>query len=214
MHKRVKDVNLVQSDCCGSSFFADRAEARRHKLVAAARALFTEHGFHATGMAQIAAASGIKVGQIYRDFSSKEQIVGAIIATDLAGFLDEAGLRSAVGAHDRSAVRRWISEFVCGDLDDNRRLMPEICAEAARNDRVATIMRAVNERVIADLTAALNVFAPQPERAERVAVVADLILTLAIGLTSQRSTGNVRAPASLCARIEAVIDAELAALTG
>lgn len=164
-------------------------------------------------MAQIATASGIKVGQIYRDFASKEQIVGAIVETDLAAFLDEAALRKAVDAHDLTAVRRWIGEFVCGDTDDeSRRLMPEICAEAARNDRVAAIMQNVNARVIADLTEALTVFAPQPEKAAQIAVVADLILTLAIGLTSQRSTGTLRAPEALCARIEALIDAELAAL--
>jgi AcrR family transcriptional regulator len=206
---------LDKDDCCAlSTLGPGRADIRRQKLVASARALFAAHGFHATGMAQIAAASGIKVGQIYRDFDSKEQIVGAIVEADLAAFLDEAGLRRAVDAHDLAAVRRWIGEFVCGDTDEeSRRLMPEICAEAARNDKVAAIMQGVNARVVADLVTALTAFAPQPDKAARVEVVAELILTLAIGLTSQRGTNTLRAPELLCARIEALIDAELTALS-
>ena len=55
---------------CGMEKAPSRADLRRSHLLETARQLFAERGFHQTGMAQIAAASGIKVGQIYRDFES------------------------------------------------------------------------------------------------------------------------------------------------
>ncbi len=95
---------------------ATRADDRRRHLIDVARKLFTEHGFHATGVAQIAAASGIRVGQIYRDFSGKEDIVAAIVAEDVAAFLDEdvrlrtlAGAR--VSAQDYLRTRRMQQEM-------------------------------------------------------------------------------------------------------
>ena len=57
---------------------ATRAEQRRARIIAAARTLFAENGFHNTGIAQIAKQSGVLVGQIYRDFANKEEIVVAI----------------------------------------------------------------------------------------------------------------------------------------
>ena len=77
-----------------------------------ARKLFIENGFHGTGVAQIAARSGIKVGQIYRDFSSKEDIIAAIVNSDCRSFL---GRRNA--APRDPARRRGAS----GDLGPSAR---------------------------------------------------------------------------------------------
>lgn len=66
--------------CC--PLFHNRAEHRRRLVTDTARKLFMNHGFHATGMAQLAKESGIAVGQIYRDFASKEDIVAAICNAD------------------------------------------------------------------------------------------------------------------------------------
>ncbi len=59
-----------------------RAEMRRQRVMQAARKLFIENGFHATGMAQVAKMSGVAIGQIYRDFASKEEIVVALVEAD------------------------------------------------------------------------------------------------------------------------------------
>jgi len=190
----------------------DRAAERRGRVIAATRVLFAEHGFHNTGIAQIAAASGVKVGQLYRDFPAKEAIVAAIVEADLATFLDEASLREAVAAGDLKVVRRWIGDFVCGHAKRRDTLFPEICAEASRNDRIAAIMDGVNQRVRADLTLALAAFAPDPDQAAAVSVLTDLILTFKMGLASQVAVQPDRDIAPLCARIEALVDAELAAL--
>lgn len=175
-----------------------------------ARALFAEHGFHGTGIAQIAAESGVKVGQLYRDFPAKEAIVAAIVEADLLDFLDEAALRRAIEAGDLDEVRRWIGGFVCGRDREHSRLYPEICAEAARNVRIGTIMDGVEQRVRGDVLLALSALAP--ERQAAAEVVADLILTLKIGVANQLTVRPDRDLSALCARIETLIDAELEGL--
>ncbi len=192
-----------------------RAEERRNRLVVASRILFCERGFHATGMAQIAEASGVKVGQIYRDFASKDDIIAAIVETDVTGFLDEAALRAAVAAGDRMAVRNWIARFVTPDpVDAGDQLMPEIIAEAVRNERIAAIMSDLDARIRQTMQAALTVFAPEPSRAGDVAVVADLILTLVIGQCSRMAANTERDVRALQARILQLVDAEIRALAG
>ncbi len=191
---------------------ATRADDRRRHLIDVARKLFTEHGFHATGVAQIAAASGIRVGQIYRDFSGKEDIVAAIVAEDVAAFLDEEGLAAALAAGDSAAIRDWIDRFVRFDKSDDKcRLASEIAAEAARNDRIAAIQHDVDAKLKAMLTAAFEALTPADACGERCAGTAALVLALGKGLMYRRLV-DPGGEAVLMARVEAVIDREMADL--
>lgn len=101
---------------------AARSVARREHLLDTARKLFVEQGFHRTGMAQIALASGIKVGQIYRDFENKEAIIAAICEINLLAWLEEDKLEAAVAARDTAAIRAWIERFFLDEptLEDRR----------------------------------------------------------------------------------------------
>ncbi|MEP9400602.1 TetR/AcrR family transcriptional regulator [Sphingomonas sp. VNH70] len=177
-------MNLLQ---CGDACRATKAAARRQKLVGVARRLFAEQGFHSTGVAQLAAESGIRVGQIYRDFADKEAIVAEIVESDLATFLNEADLDRAIAAQDPCAIRHWLRVFSrCEGATDSRALVPEIIAEAARNDRIAGIAHAINRRVRAALGRAILALAPEPEQAAERARLADLILTIGAGLMHRR----------------------------
>ncbi|WP_293976905.1 TetR/AcrR family transcriptional regulator [Sphingomonas sp.] len=100
----------------------------------AARHLFTACGFQNTRMAQISAAAGIKVGQIYRDFDSKEAIVAEIVAADIAEFLNEETLERAIESRDPVALRHWITNFICDSDPDEGRLLAQIIVEATRNE--------------------------------------------------------------------------------
>ncbi|MCX4705500.1 TetR/AcrR family transcriptional regulator [Streptomyces sp. NBC_01373] len=53
-------------------------EARRQEILEAALTLFAEKGFAHTSMADIAAASGISIGAVYRYFPSKGDLVLAV----------------------------------------------------------------------------------------------------------------------------------------
>lgn len=159
-----------------------RAAERRQHILDTARNLFIGNGFHGTGVAQIAAASGIKVGQLYRDFASKEEIIAAIALADLSQFLDEAALDAAIEATDIDALREWILSFVTYEDVDGYRLMPEIMAESARNPRVAQLQEDISARVRSALTRALEAYAPGNQRATARLELADLIQTLGGGL--------------------------------
>src|SRR3546814_21157826 len=91
-----------------------RSAARRQHILATTRDLFVKRGFHRTGMAQIASSSGIAVGQIYRDFANKEAIIAAICEADLAEWLEDETLETAV--EDRKSVVAGKSESVRVDL--------------------------------------------------------------------------------------------------
>lgn len=57
----------------------------REKLLDAATTVFTKRGFAATSMQDIASEAGVSVGLIYRHFSSKEALFGALVELALEG---------------------------------------------------------------------------------------------------------------------------------
>ncbi|MGH2879494.1 MAG: TetR/AcrR family transcriptional regulator, partial [Solirubrobacteraceae bacterium] len=66
---------------------------REHEIVAATRLLFDERGLQDAPMEDIARAVGINRAQIYRLFSSKEELFVLTLASylgELADLLDEA----------------------------------------------------------------------------------------------------------------------------
>lgn len=202
-------------DAGGGVDRAGRAGQRRRHLLEVARALFVEQGFHGTGVAQIAAASGVKVGQIYRDFAGKEDIIAAIVLRDLSGFLDEDGLARAIETGDVATIRAWILALVGYDADvDGYRLVPEIAAESARNERIARLQDEMNDRVRGTLMRALAACAPGDDRAAAREEFADLITTLGIGLCQWTVVGARRGQdvRPLYARMRAILARELDAL--
>lgn len=154
-------------------------------MIHAARVAFAAHGFHGTGIAQIAQESGVLVGQIYRDFANKEAIVAVIVERDLEEFLAERGLAAA---HDPQAVRDWIARFVAceGAEQDGGRLVAEIMAEASRNTRIAAIVRQVHERMRCELRAALRLLVPDDVPAERFDRLVGMIETIGSGVFNRR----------------------------
>ena len=165
----------------------DRAAIRRERIVDAARILFIENGFHATGVAQIAKASGVAVGQIYRDFEAKEEIVSAIVESDCARFMARESLSVAIAARDGAVVWEWLRQFIMpAERYGTEHMFAEIVAESARNERIAAIFARTRADVDESMQAALALLAPGEGIAERRAMLADLILTQSLGLKQQR----------------------------
>lgn len=180
-------------------------------MIHAAREAFAANGFHGTGIAQIAQASGVRVGQIYRDFANKEAIVAEIVARDLEDFLSEQGLCAAGATGDPEAVRAWIGQFVaCEKPESGGRLVAEIMAEASRNVRIAEIVRTVNERMNNELSSALRLLVPASVSPARFECVAEMIQTIAAGVFQRRVTEqdqpNREVIAALMNCINAAID--------
>ncbi len=58
---------------------ADRTAATRAALVAAARALFAEHGFADVGTERVAQAAGVTRGALYHQFADKAELFAAVL---------------------------------------------------------------------------------------------------------------------------------------
>jgi AcrR family transcriptional regulator len=195
-----------------SSDRSEKAIARRDRIVQAARVLFAEHGFHATGMAQISRESGVLVGQIYRDFANKEAIVEAIVELDLGEFLADTELSEARGRCDKAGIRDWIIRFIGGSELEDFRLVAEILAEASRSERIATIFRCVDERLRSQLAQALEILVPGDADDQALERLAETILTMSAGMFHRRlMTPGVDHGPVLRALADCV-DRELAAL--
>ncbi len=75
-----------------------RAEKREH-LIEVAAGLFNRFGYHAAGVDQVIAESGIAKTTLYRHFASKEDLIVAVLKRIDEGFRDD--MRKAV---DRAAA--------------------------------------------------------------------------------------------------------------
>jgi len=192
----------------------NKGEERRWRVIAAARKLFIDNGFHATGIAQIARESGVAVGQLYRDFAAKEDIVAAIVNADCRSFMAADALRLAIQDGQEHEVRDWIRQFVMPDEDDedDGRLFAEIIAEAARNARVAAIFESIHDDVRVLMLDALAMLASGDALAVRRAALADAILTMSLGLLHHRLVRPRSDMTPLVTTLLGIIDREIDAL--
>ena len=65
-----------------------KSEVRPSELVAAAHALFTERGFAATRLEEVAARAGVSKGTVYLYFQSKEALFQAVVRAAVTPNLD------------------------------------------------------------------------------------------------------------------------------
>jgi AcrR family transcriptional regulator len=191
-----------------------RAELRREHLLQTARSLFIAQGFHQTGMAQISAASEIKMGQIYRDFESKEDIIAAICERKVAAWLEEDVLAGAVQVGDTRAVRDWLDRFLRSDEPlEECRLMSEIIAESGRNARIAQLSSTVDRKVRDSLTAALTAISPHADCSDARDPLIDFILALGLGIMIRRTFDPELKVEPLFRYVSAVIDERIQSLS-
>lgn len=96
---------------------AERREANRSQIIAAARRCFSRDGFHQTSMPDIAAEAGTAVGALYRYFAGKEEIILEIAGDAFRVIFDP--VERLVGAADSVTVADLVAaavDPVSGDL--------------------------------------------------------------------------------------------------
>lgn len=147
----------------------ERVERNREELLAAARAVFLERGFHAASLDAIAEAAGFSKGVVYSQFASKADMFLALLEHRIdARAAENARIRArgaaGVAALSALAARRSDEEFAW------TLLVLEFRVHAARdpelNRRYAELHARTVERLAATFAQVLGDDAtggPQPE---------------------------------------------------
>jgi AcrR family transcriptional regulator len=120
-------------------------EVRRKQVLDAAARCFCRHGYHGASMAEIACAAAMSPGHIYHYFENKRAIVEAIIEQDVEElFSIMRDLQNQPGEL-LDAIIDGLHTSVDQNLDTDRgTLLLEMFAEAARNPKVAALLRSAD----------------------------------------------------------------------
>lgn len=190
-----------------------RAEARRQQILTAAAQCFREHGFHGASISRISRLAGMSAGHIYHYFENKEAIIAAIVEQDLEGLLQmTAELRAACNV--RQAMIARAAQGVIEQLDPQTAgLKLEIVAEAARNPRVAEIVRnadAASRKSLGETIRIVRQRAGHEDDEFAIASMIEVVATLFEGLLLRTLRHPQLDHAQLTLQVQAAIENVLA----
>jgi TetR/AcrR family transcriptional repressor of uid operon len=121
------------------------AEARREQVLDAAAHCFRRHGYHGASMAEIAGAAAMSPGHIYHYFESKDAIIEAIVSKDVEELFSTMRDLQDQSGELLDAIIDGLHTTVDQTLDTERgALLLEMIAEAARNPKVAALLRSAD----------------------------------------------------------------------
>lgn len=114
---------------------------KREEILLAAIECFSEKGFRATKMLDIAHRVGMSVGNLYNYFRNKDEVVEKLALREIETLVSRIR-ESEAHRDDKSLHRRILKSFVMARMDEKHaRIALELMSEAARNPRIATIVR-------------------------------------------------------------------------
>lgn len=163
----------------------DLHERRRGEILAAAEACFIARGFHQTSMQDIASASGLSMGLLYRYFDSKSAIIRAFSALDRDRMIAGIAALKTSPTFVAGLARLLGQELEAMRDDDAFRLTTEVLSESTR-DEVLRESFAAKELL---LSAALSEAIAQQQSSGRIASgltpdqAANLVLSMVDGLS-------------------------------
>jgi TetR/AcrR family transcriptional regulator, repressor for uid operon len=164
---------------------SDLHERRRSEILAAAETCFVAKGFHQTSMQDIAGASGLSMGLLYRYFDSKSAIIRAFSALDRDGMI--AGIAALATAPDFIA---GLTKLLKQELDAMRdvdafRITTEVLSESTRDDVLRESFAAKESMLTEALSNAIATQQAQGQIARELAPdqAAHLILAMVDGLS-------------------------------
>jgi len=154
----------------------------RSKLIAAAQTLIAQKGFHQTRMAELTHLSGISVGQIYRLFANKSEMIIAIVQDDTEKRIQRlAAIRDDVAAGvlaPETGVERAILQAL---QESSEALNFEVLAEGLRNPVVADVVGSLCENLRAILGELILKIAPELT-GSRLLAAEEMLLAITFGL--------------------------------
>jgi TetR/AcrR family transcriptional repressor of nem operon len=163
-----------------------------HEVLAAARRVFNETGYHGTSVDDLSRATGLSKGSLYGAFGDKDALFQRVLEDYCAGAGEDAAARLE-GPEDEALdrLRAWL-RVPEGEADRLGCLLAKATAELAwENDAVATRALATYDMLFANCRQLVE----QAQRAGRVdpaadaAVLGELIVTTHRGLEALAKAG-------------------------
>lgn len=169
---------------------AQHETGSRDRIVAAARHLFSTRGFHQTPMSELAAVAQVSVGQVYRLFKGKNDIICAIVEDNAEeGFEEIEALNEQVKAGALTIEAGFTRLALVALSEVDQALSFEILAEAHRNPDVGATIAALCDRYRSIVRNLASVANPRLSEADLDAAE-ELLLACMFGLGHR----NISAP--------------------
>ncbi|WP_328715289.1 TetR/AcrR family transcriptional regulator [Nocardia salmonicida] len=111
----------------------EHLERRRQQILDAAQLCFARKGFHETSMQDVFSQSGLSAGAVYRYFTSKDDIIGALVARAMGPLRDLLAetIRSETPPAPAEVVWKLTTEIIKRSGPDGPlRLTPQVWALA------------------------------------------------------------------------------------
>jgi TetR/AcrR family transcriptional regulator, repressor for uid operon len=158
------------------------ADGGRAKVIEAARSLFQECGFHQTRMAELSERAGVSVGQIYRLFASKAEMIAAIIAEDTDARIARLEQIHQAVVSGACSAREGLRTAALDALNQGEQALTfEILAEGFRNPEIGEEIgdlcdryRAILREIILSAEASIE--------GDRLAAAEEMLLAILFGL--------------------------------
>jgi AcrR family transcriptional regulator len=129
------------------------AARRRRQLLAVAREVFAEQGFHATSMDEVAEAAGVTKPVLYQHFDSKRLLYRELLEDVGQQLLDAIGAATTAAATPRQQVENGFAAYF-RFVHDQRSAFRLLFGSGRRDEEFADAVRRV-EDAIAEAIAAL-----------------------------------------------------------
>lgn len=154
----------------------------RDRVLRGARQLFAASGFHQAPMSELASVARVSVGQIYRLFASKSDIIAAIVEKDFNLRLAELESACADVEKGTAPIEEAFHDILLRTLSEGKDALSfEILAEAYRNPKVARLISDLCEQYRATLRRLACVANPDLTE-ERIEAAEELLLACLFGL--------------------------------
>ncbi|MEV0040706.1 TetR/AcrR family transcriptional regulator [Streptomyces sp. NPDC050804] len=134
----------------------EHLDARRRQILDGAAHCFARNGFHATSMQDVLREVDLSAGAVYRYFSGKEELIGAIVTEVLDEIRDafETAAQRRPPETPDILVERVMERVLATDAGVEvggpsglARLLIQVWTETLRNEELAALMREGFEKV-------------------------------------------------------------------
>ena len=195
---------------------AKPAPQRRAEILDTAQRLFITRGYQSTSVEDILTQIGIAKGTLYYHFSSKEEILRALIARIADGIAERAG---AIAAGPEPAVRKFLAIMSAARVDEPElALAEELHAPNNAEFHVLTIVETVRRLTpiltgVVEQGVAEGVFSTEHPRETIEILLTSAGMLLDAGIFTGEEAEIPRRAAGIARAAEALLGCEPGALT-